>query len=376
MIDSILNKALTLQEISMEEAMILYNQASLPELMNTADRIRHLINPSGNVTWQIDRNVNYTNVCSSGCLFCNFHCKPNEPEKSYDCSLEQYEQKIKELKAVCDAESKVDGKDFGYQLLLQGGLHPKYGIEYYETLFRNLKSIEPSLKLNALGPPEIAHISRISKLTYRQTLERLIAAGLDTFPGAGAEILCDRVRKIISPAKPSATEWLAVMEEAHKLGLSTTATMVYGSIETPEERIGHLFTLRETQNKKAEGAIGFRSFIPWPMQLKGTELENKISDFALRAINTGPAEYLRIIALSRIILLNIPHIQASWLTTGVTTAQIALNAGADDMGSIMIEENVVSSAGSHNSLDAAAMKSAIREAGFNPMRRDQNYRID
>lgn len=366
MVKSILDRALSLKEISMDEAMVLYNEAPLPMLMNTADKIRHIFFPNNEVTWQIDRNVNYTNVCSSGCLFCNFHCKPNETEKAFDCSTEQYITKIEELKRICDAEFEIDGKDFGYQLLLQGGLHPRYSIEYYEQLFKRLKSIEPQLKLNALGPPEVAHISRISKLSYYETLKRLIAAGLDTFPGAGAEILSERVRKIISPAKPSVKEWVEVMEEAHRMGLSTTATMVYGSIETAQERIQHLFTLRNLQNKKPLGAVGFRAFIPWPMQLKGTHLESYAHDFS-------PAEYIKIISLSRIVLLNIPHIQASWLTAGTPTAQIALHSGADDMGSIMIEENVVSSAGSHHSLDSFAIKKVIKEAGFIPVRRDQKY---
>ena len=216
-----------------EEAMRLYREAPLEELCGRAqaERYRHV--PERRVSYQIDRNVNYTNVCLSGCKFCNFHCRPDEPEKAYTLDYADYLPKLAEMKALG-----------GDQLLLQGGLHPKYGIEWYETLFRRLKEAEPSLKLNALGPPEIAHVARISKLSYRDVLVRLREAGLDTLPGAGAEILSDRVRKYLSPAKPTVQQWLDVMGEAHRLGMSTTATMVYGHIETLEERIDHLLALR------------------------------------------------------------------------------------------------------------------------------------
>ena len=219
--------------MSREEALSLYREAPLEELCRLAINARFAHVPEPNVSYQIDRNVNYTNVCLSGCKFCNFHCRPDEPEKAYTLSFEDYLPKIAELKSLG-----------GDQLLLQGGLHPRYGIEWYETLFRRLKEAEPSLRLNALGPPEIAHIARISKLPYRDVLVRLRDAGLDTLPGAGAEILSDRVRRFLSPAKPSARQWLDVMREAHTLGMSTTVTMVYGHIETLEERIDHLLALR------------------------------------------------------------------------------------------------------------------------------------
>ncbi|MCR5709428.1 MAG: CofH family radical SAM protein [Bacteroidales bacterium] len=361
-----------MDRLSAGEALALYREAPLEELCGMAqeERFRHV--PGNRVSYQIDRNVNYTNVCLSGCKFCNFHCRPDEPEKAYTLEFEDYMPKIAELRALG-----------GDQLLLQGGLHPRYGIEFYETLFRRLKEAEPSLKLNALGPPEIAHIARISRLSCREVLVRLREAGLDTLPGAGAEILSDRVRRFLSPAKPSARQWLEVMEEAHCLGMGTTATMVYGHVETLEERIGHLMLIRSIQDRRPAGTPGFRAFICWPMQLSGTELERMADEgrlpegFSLPGEESGwtpEEEFLRTIAIARLVLDNIDHIQASWLTVGVATGLKALHSGADDMGSIMIEENVVSSAGAHNTLDAPRMREAIISAGFTPWLRDQNYR--
>jgi cyclic dehypoxanthinyl futalosine synthase len=352
----------------------LYRSAPLAELCQRAqaERYRHV--PERRVSYQIDRNVNYTNVCLSGCKFCNFHCRPDEPEKAYTLAFEDYLPKIAELRALG-----------GDQLLLQGGLHPRYGIDWYETLFKRLKEAEPSLKLNALGPPEIAHIARVSKLSYHDVLVRLRAAGLDTLPGAGAEILSDRVRRFLSPAKPTAQQWLDVMGEAHRLGMSTTATMVYGHVETLEERIDHLLALRALQDVRPAGTPGFRAFICWPMQLTGTELQ-RLADagrlpagFALlgAATDWSPAEaFLRTVAIARLVLDNVDHIQASWLTVGLDTGVCALHAGADDMGSIMIEENVVSAAGSHNLLSDGerTLRAAITAAGFEPWLRDQEYR--
>ena len=363
-----------------EEALRLYREAPLEELCALADAERYRHVPARRVSYQIDRNVNYTNVCLSGCKFCNFHCRPDEPEKAYTLALEDYLPKIAEMKALG-----------GDQLLLQGGLHPKYGIDWYETLFRRLKEAEPSLKLNALGPPEIAHIARISRLSYRDVLVRLRAAGLDTLPGAGAEILSDRVRRFLSPAKPTAQQWLDVMGEAHRLGMSTTATMVYGHVETLAERIDHLFALRALQDSRPAGTPGFRAFICWPMQLTGTELQ-RLADagrlpagFSLPGEATGwsPAEeFLRTVAIARLVLDNVDHIQASWLTVGLDTGTRALRAGADDMGSIMIEENVVSAAGARHLAERDArsgpgmthdLRAAIEAAGFTPWLRDQCY---
>jgi len=355
--NSLFNKAFTGGNLSLEEGMKLYESVPVGGLLSLANQIRFKHNPKREVSWQIDRNVNYTNICISGCIFCNFHCTLSQKEKSYTTSSEEYRHKIEEL-------HKLGGD----QLLLQGGLHPNYDIAYYENLFKELKSIDPNLKLNALGPPEVSHIAKLSKLTIKQTLERLVAAGLDTLPGAGAEILSERVRKILSPGKPNSKQWEDVMREAHKLGIGTTATMVYGHIETVQERIQHLILLRDIQAVKPEGAPGFRAFICWPMQTESTKLGER---FEIEPLS--PIEHLKMVAISRIILNNIPHIQASWLTIGKETAQLGLHSGADDMGSVMIEENVVSSAGATVSMNAEQMQKTIREAGFEPWMRNQDY---
>ena len=374
-----------MKRLEKKEALDLYRFAPLEELCSLAQEARFEHVPELRVSYQIDRNVNYTNVCISACKFCSFHCRPDEADKAYTLDFEDYPPKIAGLKALG-----------GDQLLLQGGLHPRYGIDFYETLFRHLKKLEPSLKLNALGPPEIAHIARLSHLSCREVLERLVAAGLDTLPGAGAEILCDRVRRYLSPAKPSVQQWTEVMREAHRLGLSTTATMVYGHIETIEERIDHLLLIRTIQDERprkpdtGELVPGFRAFICWPMQLSGTKLERLASAAQLPDGISLPGEarrwppeeeYLRTVAISRLVLDNIGHIQASWLTVGLDTGLKALYAGADDLGSIMIEENVVSSTGSRHTLAGSLanpgserhLREAVSASGFTPWLRDQQY---
>ena len=324
-----------------------------------ADEVRRNVVPDPNVvTWQIDRNVNITNVCISGCKFCNFHCKPHESEREFITTIEEYRPKIERMLELG-----------GDQLLLQGGLHPKLGVEFYEELFRELKHLYPQVRLHALGAPEVAHVAKVSGISTRQALERLVAAGLDSLPGAGAEILVERVRKYISPAKPSVGQWLEVMHEAHEMNLPTSATMMYGHVETPRERIDHLLAIRDLQARCPEGNWGFVAFIPWIFRSTGTRLERE----GVKS-HFSPLEYVRVIAVSRLILNNIRNIQASWLTVGKPTAQLALHSGANDMGSIMIEENVVSSAGAHNSFDAEGIQKAIREAGFEPRLRDQLYR--
>jgi len=358
--DKLYDKILCGEPVAFEEAMWLWECASLPDVMFVADALRRRRVPDPEaVTWQIDRNVNITNVCISGCKFCNFHCEPHRTALAYITSLEEYGRKIDEMLALG-----------GDQLLLQGGLHPKLGIEFYEQLFTALKQRYPSVKLHALGPPEIAHIARISGITLSETLKRLMAAGLDSLPGAGAEILDDELRRRISPGKPSAAAWLEVMREAHRLNLPTSATMMYGHLETPEQRIRHLFAIRDLQAEAPQGHYGFVAFIPWIFCSAGTRLEREGVQSRF-----SPLEYLRIIALSRIVLHNIRNIQASWLTVGLPTAQLALHAGANDMGSIMIEENVVSAAGVHNRFDAAAIRCAISEAGFKPVLRDRLYQL-
>ena len=352
----IYRKALALDPLTEGEALQIYRSAPLAELMLAADALRR--EQAGDpqvVTWQIDRNVNITNVCISGCKF--FHCKPHQSDKAYITTIEEYDAKIRETLALG-----------GDQLLLQGGLHPKLDIVFYEELFRELKRRFPQLRLHALGAPEVAHIARISRLDPETVLLRLIAAGLDSLPGAGAEILDNGVRRAISPGKPDADTWLAVMRIAHRLNLPTSATMMYGHLETPRQRIEHLIKIRDLQAECPSGNYGFIAFIPWVFRSSGTRLEREgvVPD-------TSAAEYLRIIAMSRLVLNNIRNIQASWLTVGKTTAQIALHGGANDMGSIMIEENVVSSAGAHNSFDAEGIQQAIREAGFIPRLRNQKY---
>lgn len=356
---AIYDKCRRREPLTRDEAYALYDHAPLQELALVADEVRRsVVADPAVVTWQIDRNVNITNVCISGCRFCNFHCKPHQTDRAYITTLDEYRRKI-------DRTLELGGD----QLLLQGGLHPQLGIDFYEQLFRDLKALYPTLRLHALGAPEVAHIARISGIATLETLHRLIAAGLDSLPGAGAEILDPEVRHAISPAKPSVEEWLQVMHEAHMLNLPTSATMMYGHVETPHQRIDHLLRIRDLQAQCPTGNHGFIAFIPWIFRSTDTELERQ-------GITTqfSPLEYIRIIAVSRLVLHNIRNIQASWLTVGKATAQVALHSGANDMGSIMIEENVVSSAGAHNRFDATGIQAAIREAGFTPQLRDQLYR--
>ena len=358
--EEIFAKARDRVALSADEAYWLWEEAPLEVLAATADEVRRqVVDDERVVTWQIDRNVNITNVCISGCKFCNFHCKPHQAERAFITTIEEYKQKIEQMLALG-----------GDQLLLQGGLHPKLGVEFYEELFSELKRLYPSVRLHALGAPEVAHIAKVSKITSREALERLVRAGLDSLPGAGAEILNAEVRKTISPAKPSVEEWLDVMHEAHLMNLPTSATMMYGHVESIEERIEHLIRLRDLQAECPEGNYGFTAFIPWIFRSAGTQLEQMGY-----STHFSPTEYLRLIAVSRLVLNNIRNIQASWLTVGKQTAQLALHSGANDMGSIMIEENVVSSAGAHNRFDRKGIQQAIREAGFTPRLRNQLYEL-
>jgi cyclic dehypoxanthinyl futalosine synthase len=340
-----------------EEGMELYIHAPLEELMFLANNLRQLHNHGNIVGWMIDRNVNLTNVCFSQCTFCNF-CRKKNSQDAYVTTTEEYITKIDELFSLG-----------GDQLLLQGGMNPELGIDFYSTLFRNLKNLYPSLKLHALGPPEVVYLARKEKLSYSEVLSLLMKAGLDSLPGAGAEILSDRVREVVSPAKATSEEWLGVMKEAHLLNLPTSATMMYGHIETIEERIKHLIRLRDLQSTRPENHYGFITFIPWPFQDEGTTLLKK---HGIKSSYNGP-DYLRMIAISRILLTNIKNIQASILTVGKEIGMLSLHAGANDLGSIMIEENVVSAAGSSYRFNATEMQSVIREAGFVPGRRNQKY---
>lgn len=357
-IDSLLNRALQFDFLSIEEGVFLFKNAPSSELIFVANELRKIQKKNSNkVTWIIDRNVNTTNVCTANCKFCNFYRIPGHAE-SYITDIETYKRKI-------DETFKYGGE----QLLLQGGHHPDLGLSYYVNLFRELKSLYPSLKLHSLGPPEIAHITKLEKSTHTEVLKALMDAGLDSLPGAGAEILNDRVRRLISKGKCTGREWLDVMKAAHQLNLTTSATMMFGHVETIYERFEHLVWLREVQAQKPESAKGFLAFIPWPFQDDGTLLNR------LKGIknNVTANEYVRMIAMSRIMLPNIQNIQASWLTVGKATAQICLHAGANDFGSIMIEENVVSAAGAPHRFTYKQIQESIREAGFEPQLRNQQY---
>lgn len=355
--DDLLQRALRREWLTAEEGLSLFENAPTAELMYVGNRLRQQQVPGDIVTWIIDRNSNTTNVCNANCKFCNFYRRPGH-EESYITTLEEYRQKIEETFEYG-----------GEQLLLQGGHHPDLGLEYYCQLFRDLKSMYPNLKLHALGPPEVAHITKLAGSTHYEVLKALKEAGLDSLPGAGAEILNDRVRRLISKGKCGAQEWLDIMRAAHQLHLTTSATMMFGHIETNMERMEHLVDLRQVQSEKPADAKGFLAFIPWPFMDEGTLLRK-----LKRARNTVTGdEYIRMIAISRIMLPNVVNIQASWLTVGKQVAQLCLHAGANDFGSIMIEENVVSAAGAAFRFTADGIQQAIRDAGFTPKLRNQQY---
>ena len=350
-------KALNFEFLSVEEGVFLFENAPTTELMQVANELRKIQVPHGKVTWIIDRNMNTTNVCIANCKFCNFYRIPGH-EEAYITDIETYKTKIEET--------------FNYggeQLLLQGGHHPGLGLQYYVELFRELKRLFPNLKLHTLGPPEVAHITKLEKSTHYEVLKALKEAGMDSLPGPGAEILVDRVRRLISKGKCGSQEWLDVMHEAHKLDITTSATMMFGHVETVTERFEHLVKLREVQARKPENAKGFIAFIPWTFQDVDTLLTR------IRGVQnlTTADEYIRMIAMSRIMLPNVKNIQASWLTVGKQVAQICLHAGANDFGSIMIEENVVSAAGAPHRFTSKSIQKAISEAGFEPQLRNQQY---
>lgn len=356
-LEQLYQKALNFEFLSQEEGLYLYHHAPLANLQFVANEMRKKHVPHGKVTWQIDRNVNTTNVCIANCKFCNFYRVPGHPE-SYITDIATYKQKIEETIAYG-----------GDQLLLQGGHHPALGLSFYVDLFKELKSLYPNIRLHALGPPEIAHITKLEGSNHTAVLKALKEAGMDSLPGAGAEILNDRVRRLISKGKCGGQEWLDVMRAAHQLGITTSATMMFGHVETLEERFEHLIWIRQVQSEKTAEAKGFLAFIPWTFQDVDTILK-KIK----RAKNdTTGQEYIRMIALSRIMLPNIKNIQASWLTVGKEIAQACLYSGANDFGSIMLEENVVSAAGAPHRFTYKSIQDAIREAGFEPQLRNQEY---
>jgi len=319
-VDDLLQRAMRQEYLSIEEGVFLFQNAPTPDLTYVGHALRKKHVPNDTVTWIIDRNSNTTNVCIANCKFCNFYRRPGH-EEAYITTIEEYKQKIEETFAFG-----------GEQLLLQGGHHPDLGLKFYADLFRELKRLYPNLKLHALGPPEIAHIAKLEKASHTEVLAELKAAGLDSLPGAGAEILNDRVRRLISKGKCGGQEWLDIMAAAHQLDITTSATMMFGHIETDEERMEHFVRLREVQDMKPDHAKGFLAFIPWPFQDEETILK-KIK----RARNTCTGdEYVRMIAMSRIMLPNVVNIQASWLTVGKPVAQVCLHSGANDFGSIRL----------------------------------------
>ncbi len=350
MLNSVTKKIDSGVPLDREEALWLLTEAELLAVGRLADGIRRRLHPENRVTFVVDRNVNYTNVCESKCKFCAFFREAGAPD-AYVLAEEEIYAKIGELVA-----------QEGTQLLMQGGLHPTLGIAWFEKLFREIKRRFPQVQNHSLSPAEITHIAALSGLGVPDTLVRLHAAGLDSLPGGGAEILVDEVRREISPNKIGWAGWARVMAEAARLGMPTTATMMFGSRERPEDIVEHLLRVRELQ---AEGG-SFTAFIPWTYQPGNTELGGKTA--------TG-VEYLRVLALCRVVLDNIPNVQASWVTQGAKMAQVALFFGANDLGGTMLEENVVAAAGCTFRMSREEMIALIRDAGFTPARRTTAYAI-
>jgi cyclic dehypoxanthinyl futalosine synthase len=355
MFEQIANKVRDGGRVDAHEALELYRHAPTHLLGSLADGIRARKHPERYVTYIIDRNVNYTNVCVARCNFCAFY-RPVGSDQGYVLGFDEIFRKIDETIAVG-----------GNQLLLQGGHNPDLPIAWYEDLFRAVKSRYPAFKLHALSPPEVLHIARLNQLTPSHVIDRLVSAGLDSIPGGGAEILVDRVRKLLNcHGKASSDEWIGVMRDAHHAGLRTTATMMYGTVETDEERIEHMMRLRDLQDETG----GFTAFITWSFQPDHTELgaERQLGEA------TG-VDYLRTLALSRIVLDNFDNLQASWVTQGGKVGQLSLAYGANDMGSVMIEENVVRAAGASYCMDEVEIVVNVEDAGFIPKRRNMHYEV-
>jgi cyclic dehypoxanthinyl futalosine synthase len=350
----VLERALDGERISDEDAVALLRSRDLVAVGRAADAIRNRKNDPERITFIVDRNLNYTNVCVTDCDFCAFYRPPGDSRESYVLPKPVIFKKIEETLAIG-----------GTGLLMQGGHHPDLGIDYYEDLFRSIKA-RYRIHLHALSPPEVQHVARRSKLTIPETLARLRDAGLDSVPGGGAEILVDRVRQIIAPKKTTSDEWLGVMRDAHRLGISTTATMMYGHVETLEERVEHMRRIRELQDETG----GFRAFISWTFQDDG----NRLGALVPRDAMPTSFDYLVTQAVSRIYLDNVPHIQSSWVTQGMKIGQVALGFGADDMGSVMLEENVVSAAGTTYRTSIDELVHLIKALGKTPVQRDTLYR--
>jgi len=350
----ILEKALDGGRITDAEALELLESRDLVSVGRAADELRARKTDPERVTFIIDRNLNYTNICVTDCDFCAFYRRPGDTSEGYLLPKSVIFKKIEETLAIG-----------GTGVLMQGGHHPDLAIDYYEDLFSSIKARYP-IHLHALSPPEIQHISRRSKLTVWETLSRLRDSGLDSVPGGGGEILVDRVRHIIAPKKTKSDEWLDVMRHAHRLGMSTTATMMYGHVETVAERVEHMRRIRDLQDETR----GFRAFISWTFQRDGNRLDNVVRDDQMPT----SFDYLLTQAVSRIYLDNVDHIQSSWVTQGLKIGQVALGFGADDMGSVMIEENVVSAAGTTHRTSTEELVHLIRALGKTPVQRDTLYR--
>jgi cyclic dehypoxanthinyl futalosine synthase len=350
----ILDRVLSGERLTDEDAVELLRSRDLVAVGRAANELRNRLRDPDQVTFIIDRNLNYTNVCVTDCDFCAFYRRPGDTREGYLLPKAVIFKKIEETIALG-----------GTGLLMQGGHHPDLGVDYYEDLFRSIKERYP-VHLHALSPSEIVHAARHSKVTVPEALVRMRDAGLDSIPGGGAEILVDRVRKIIAPKKLKTKEWLGVMREAHRLGISTTATMMYGHVETVEERVEHLRRIRDLQDETG----GFRAFFSWTFQDDGNRL------VSLVPADSRPTsfDYLLTQAVSRLYLDNVPHIGSSWVTQGKKIGQVALGFGADDLGSVMIEENVVSAAGTTHRTSADELAHLIRSIGKTPVQRDTLYR--
>jgi cyclic dehypoxanthinyl futalosine synthase len=349
MLNSIAEKAWNGERLTKEDALGLWKTADLYTLATLAHHRRNTLHPEPMATYVSDRNINYTNICISGCRFCAFY-RPPEAEGGYVLSHGELATKIEETLALG-----------GTQILLQGGMHPGLRLSFYEEMLRSIKDRFP-IHIHGLSPPEIIHLARTERLELAEVLRKLQQSGLDSIPGGGAEILVDEVRGRISPNKCSSGEWLAVMECAHGLGMKTTATMMFGHIETVEQRLEHLLKLRELQDR----TTGFTAFIPWTFQPENT------------ALKTKPAtaiDYLRTLAMSRLVLDNIRNLQVSWVTMGSAVAQVALQFGANDFGSTMIEENVVAAAGVRHRLSVEEIRKIIMDAGYEPRQRNMSYEL-
>ena len=350
LLNTIAEKLESTTPLDRTEALWLLTEADLLGLGRLADNLRRQMHPGRQVSFVVDRNVNYTNVCTTQCRFCAFYRDLSHPD-AYVLSYEDIFTKVQELV-----------EHGGTQLLMQGGLHPDLKIDWFEELFRQLRHVFPAVQVHSLSPAEIVHIAELSNLSMAECLGRLHRAGLQSLPGGGAEILVDNVRQEISPNKIGWQEWADVMREAHCLGMPTTATMMFGAGEKPEDIVEHLFRVRELQSEKR----GFTAFIPWSYQPGNT---------ALGGEQASGVEYLKVLALSRVILDNVPNIQASWVTQGARMAQVALYFGANDLGGTMLEENVVAAAGVDFRMSREEIIELARSAGFIPVRRTTTYEI-